>query len=188
MPPPATPAEIARETLKMLMTRRMVPSPDNYREIYNEIAGIGEAEGAFPERELKALVAALPKEIPLQQRLARELDQALKGRSMEAFRKVLSDFVKERSAESERNWGEVIAELLRQWEAKQAGLTQARKRESLEHVLGSAAKNSEILFNRLQGLARSWAQNSLESDITELVEGDIPAPEVATPSTVRAEA
>ena len=187
MPPPATPAEIARETLKMLMTRRMVPSPDNYREIYNEIAGIGEAEGAFPERELKALVATLPKEIPLQQRLARELDQALKGRSMEAFRKVLSDFVKERSAESERNWGEVIAELLRQWEAKQAGLTQARKRESLEHVLGSAAKNSEILFNRLQGLARSWAQNSLESDITELVEGDIPAPEVATPSTVRAE-
>ena len=168
----------------MLMTRRMAPSPENYRVIYNEIAGISEVDEGFPERELKALVAALPKEIPLQQRLARELDQALKGRSLENFKKTLSDFVKERSAENERNWGEVIAELLRQWEAKQAGLTQARKREALEHVLGSAAKNSEILFSRLQGMMRSWAQNSIGTDFPALVEGEAPAPEAAASPTV----
>ena len=172
----------------MLMTRRMAPSPENYRVIYNEIAGISEVDEGFPERELKALVAALPKEIPLQQRLARELDQALKGRSLETFKKTLSDFVKERSAESERNWGEVIAELLRQWEAKQAGLTQARKREALEHVLGSAAKNSEILFSRLQGMMRSWAQNSIGTDFPALVEGEAPAPEAAaSPAVERSE-
>ena len=64
-PKPTTPAETARETLKLLMTRRMAPSPENYRVIYNEIAGISEVNEGFPERELKALVAALPKEIPL---------------------------------------------------------------------------------------------------------------------------
>ena len=53
------PSEIARETLKQLMTRRMAPSPDNYRTIYNEIAGVTEKTGGpFPERELKSLLLA----------------------------------------------------------------------------------------------------------------------------------
>ena len=38
----SNPSEIARETLKQLMTRRMPPSPDNYLAIYNEIAGIAD--------------------------------------------------------------------------------------------------------------------------------------------------
>ena len=79
-PKPTTPAETARETLKLLMTRRMAPSPDNYRTIYNEIAGINDkAAEVFPEKELRALIGALPKEVPLQQRLARELDQVVAG-------------------------------------------------------------------------------------------------------------
>ena len=71
MSKPSSPSEIARETLKLLMTRRMAPTPDNYRAIYGEIAGETEkADEAFPERELRTLLSTLPKEIPQQQRLA----------------------------------------------------------------------------------------------------------------------
>ena len=82
----SNPSEIARETLKQLMTKRMAPSPENYRAIYNEIAGISE-KGAdiFPERELKSLLLALPKETPAQQGLSRQLDIALKGSNWEAL-------------------------------------------------------------------------------------------------------
>ena len=170
MPPSATPAEIAREALKTLMSRRMHPSPDNYRDVYNEIAGINESAAAFPERELKTLLAALPREAAVQQRLVRELELSLKNKNWESFKKILSDFVRERSSEYERNWGELIADLLRQWESKQSGLTQARKRESLEHVFASTAKNSEILFGRLQGLVRSWAKNGIDSEDIPLVD------------------
>lgn len=38
------PSDIARETLKLLATRRLVPSPDNYRALYEEIAGSPAAE------------------------------------------------------------------------------------------------------------------------------------------------
>jgi diguanylate cyclase len=42
--PPGTPglnpAEIAREAFRRLATRRIAPTPDAYREIYNEIAGV----------------------------------------------------------------------------------------------------------------------------------------------------
>jgi len=38
--PPANPADIAREAFRRLATRRIAPTPDAYRDIYNEIAGI----------------------------------------------------------------------------------------------------------------------------------------------------
>lgn len=165
----SNPSEIARETLKQLMTKRMAPSPENYRAIYNEIAGISE-KGAdvFPERELKSLLLALPKETPAQQGLSRQLDIALKGNSWEDYRKPLVDFIKEHSAESDLAWGELIAELLRQWETKQTGLTPARKRESLDRVLTAGTKNSELLFNRLQSLTKSWATNQAEAQDIDL--------------------
>ena len=182
------PSEIARETLKQLMTRRMAPSPDNYRTIYNEIAGVTEKTGGpFPERELKSLLLSLPKETPAQQRLTRQLDQAIKAEDWEDYRKPLIDFIREHSTESELAWGDLIAEILKQWEAKQSGLTPARKRESLERVLTAGTKNSELLFSRLQNLTRSWALNEAATDDIELAEaaagaGEVPVQATATTS------
>ena len=173
----SNPSEIARETLKQLMSRRMAPSPDNYHAIYNEIAGIADkAVDAFPERELKALLQSLPKETRPQQGLSRQLDQALKAGSFEDYRKLLVDFIKEHSAESELGWGELIAELMRQWEAKQSGLTPARKRESLDRVLAAGSKNSELLYGRLQSLSKSWSLNETLPEDYALTEGGDPPP------------
>lgn len=167
----SNPSEIARETLKQLMAKRMAPSPDNYREIYNGIAGITDkVVDTFPERELKALLLSLPKETSAQQGLSRQLDQALKGGNWEEYRKPLVDFIAEHSAETQLSWGELIADLLRQWEAKQSGITSARKRESLDRVLSAGGKNSELLFGRLQNLTKSWSQNELAPEEIELAE------------------
>ncbi len=166
----------------------MAPSPDNYQAIYNEIAGIHETPAAaFPERELKSLIAALPGASAAQQRLTRQLEQSLKAENWEDYRKILIDFITEHSTESAQNWGELIGEFLRQWEAKQSNLTPARKREALEHVLAGASKNSEILFARLQSLIKSWSQNSanvdelvMAGDATEtLPEAPMPASTIA---------
>ena len=173
MPTFSNPSEIARETLKQLMSRRMSPSPDNYQAIYNEIAGITEkTPDTFPERELKSLLTTLPKENPAQQRLSRQLDQALKDKNWEDYRKTLTDFVSEHSAESELNWSELLTDFLRQWEAKQSNLTPARKRESLERILSRSTKNSEVLFGRIQNLVKSWSQNSAELEAIETAEED----------------
>ena len=167
----SNPSEIARETLKQLMAKRMAPSPDNYREIYNGIAGVTEkAIEAFPERELKALLLSLPKETSAQQGLSRQLDQALKSGDWEDYRKPLVEFIKEHSTDSQLGWGELIADLLRQWEAKQSGLTPARKRESLDRLLSASGKNSDLLFGRLQNLVKSWSLNEAAAEDIELAE------------------
>jgi diguanylate cyclase len=51
IPPGQNPADIAREAFRRLATRRIAPTPDAYRDLYNEIAGIA----SLPEP-----VAALP--------------------------------------------------------------------------------------------------------------------------------
>lgn len=169
------PSEIARETLRMLASRRMPPSPDNYRTLYHEIAGTSEKVSApFPERELKSLIVSLPKETPVQQRLLRQLDQSLKNQNWEETRKALADFIVEHSADEKLAWGELIGEFLRQWETRHTGLTAARKRESVDHVLTSAATNPEVLFTRLQSLIKSWSLNSAGGDSIALIE-NIPA-------------
>jgi diguanylate cyclase len=38
--PPQNPADVARETFSRLARERIAPTPDNYRDIYNEIVGI----------------------------------------------------------------------------------------------------------------------------------------------------
>ncbi|MDR0378897.1 MAG: diguanylate cyclase [Candidatus Accumulibacter sp.] len=162
-----SPAEIARETLKRMTLQRMAPSPDNYRAIYNEIAGIAESP-AEVVNEFRSLLLSLPGKTPAQQGLSRQLEQAIENRDWESYRKLLSEFVREHSDESGLAWGKLIAEFLRQWEARQSGLTQARKRESLDRVLSASGRNDELLFGRLQSLIQSWSTGEVDADGIEV--------------------
>ena len=178
------PFEIARETLRLLATRRIPPSPDNYLTLYHEIAGTKPAGNAFPEAQLRSLAAALPKVSPDQLRLARQLDEAVKSANWEDYKKSLTDFITALAESQKLSWSELITDLLRQWDAKHPGLTAARKRESLEHVLTNSGANPDTLFNRLQSLLRSWGHGketeasnaSIEASPTETAPAPASAP------------
>src|SRR5574343_995707 len=157
------PFEIARETLRLLAGRRIPPTPDNYLTLYHEIAGTKPSGNAFPEAQLRSLAAALPKASPDQMRLARQLDDAVKAANWDEYKGHLVGFINNLAESQKLAWAELIADLLRQWDAKHPGLTAARKRESLEHVLSGSSANPELLFTRLQNLLRAWGQGK-ESD------------------------
>ncbi|MBK8318772.1 MAG: GGDEF domain-containing protein [Betaproteobacteria bacterium] len=152
------PFEIARETLRLLAVRRIPPTPDNYLTLYQEITGAKPAAEPFPDKQLRSLAAALPKTSPDQLRLARQLDEAVKAANWEDYKNKLVEFVSTLAESQKLAWADLVSDLLRQWDAKHIGLTAARKRESLEHVLTSSGANPETLFNRLQNLLRSWGQ------------------------------
>ncbi len=171
MPSLSNPSEIAREALRLLAARRMSPSPENYRALYYEIAGIADhVAEAFPEQDLKALPASLPRATASQQRLAKRFEQALGGRNWEEVQAGVAELAKEIGREQDLPWSELLGEFLRQWEGKQAGLTVARKREALERVLAGGSTNRELLFGRLQGLVKSWSLNAPVADEIPLVE------------------
>ncbi len=179
---PKNPFEIARETLRLLAARRTAPTPDNYLTIYHEIAGTKAVGNIFPEQQLRALANAIPKESPDQMRLARLLDEAIKAANWDDYKKYLTDFIGTLVESQKLGWSDLIADLLRQWDAKHPGLTSARKRESLEHVLTSSGANPDTLHTRLQSLLRSWG-NGKESEAGDPLPDDSadpaanPAPE-----------
>lgn len=70
-----SPAEIARDTFKELAARRLQPSPDNYRRIYDEVAG-SSSPAPFPAQSLRQIARVLPAQTPVQKRLLAQFEAA----------------------------------------------------------------------------------------------------------------
>ncbi|RTL57731.1 MAG: diguanylate cyclase [Rhodocyclaceae bacterium] len=153
MPDFTQPSEIAREVLVRLAQRRMQPTPDKYLALYHEISGTPPTE-IFPERALKGLTAALPRNTPEQAKLARQLDQAVADKDWNGIKRGMEDVFARLGADP-LNWSTLLKEVLAQLDTHSAGLTTAKKRESLDHIL-SASAQPDLLFQRMQGLLRSW--------------------------------
>lgn len=174
------PSEIAREVLLRLAQRRLPPTPSNYLAIYQETSG-AQIEEPFQERPLKAIIANLPRSTPEQAKLVRQLDEAVNTREWTVLGSALNDlFAKVGGVPL--HWSGLIRNLLVQLDNRASGLTAAKKRESLDHVL-NASSNPELLFKRLQSLLRNWAEPSATGETT-LIEGlpDMPGDDASTPS------
>ncbi|MCL2344229.1 MAG: diguanylate cyclase [Desulfobulbus sp.] len=158
MSAPSNPFDIARETLRQLAVRRVSPTPDNYLTLYQEIAGGKPGSPPFPGKLLRSLNSDLPKSTPDQLRLARLLEEAVKAENWDDYKTHLLAFIAALTESQKLQWAELIGNLFKQWEARHSGLTAARKREALEHVLSGSGANPETLYNRLTSLLRSWGQ------------------------------
>lgn len=181
MAKPSQPSEVARETLRRLAMNKTPPTPDNYRAIYHEITGSKIVE-PFPERALKALHAALPRDTQEQNRFARQFETAIASGNWDSFGSALIDLVAKPGAEP-LAWSALIRELVQQIDTHHAGLTAAKKKEMVEHVLSSSS-SPELLFSRLQSALRSWSHTPV-SDNTEMVSPDgpdLPAASAPPPS------
>ena len=152
---PTQPLEIARETLRRLAMNKMPPTPDNYRASYHEITGSQIVE-PFPERSLKALHGALPRETPEQVRFARQFESGIAAGNWEGFGAALTELLAKSGAEP-LPWSTLIRDLVQQLSIHHAGLTASKKKEAVEHVL-TASNSPELLFSRLQSAVRSWSQ------------------------------
>lgn len=64
---------------------------------------------------------------------------------------------------ADEKWAELIRETVRQWDRRQAGLTAAQKRASLEHVLGAFGRDGDRLHTKLSALLRNWRERGEDS-------------------------
>ena len=82
------PFEIARETLKQITARKLVPTPVNYQAIYNEIAGLPFVQ-PFPEEPLRRIAQSMPARNPGQEKQLGLLDYAIGQRSWQGVQNAL---------------------------------------------------------------------------------------------------
>ncbi|MBC7781956.1 MAG: diguanylate cyclase [Proteobacteria bacterium] len=160
-----SPAETARETLRQLAGRKLVPTPDNYQRVYEEISGtLGEPHGEGALEPLLCALHDLKTAHALLTEPAARMHEAVRRRDWTAFS---SELVALRSSAggSETTghdvdadavaWPEAIRELLKQYVLRHAAVSPKQKHEGLERVLGAFGR-SPHLKDRLVGLVRSW--------------------------------
>lgn len=98
-PKDQNPADIAREAFKRLAMQRIAPTPDAYREVYDEIAGTSKSMNA--ESVLVALAEEVsngPREIA---DLSTRFNRAVRERDWQAYSKYLSVLIEKYSVLSE---------------------------------------------------------------------------------------
>lgn len=83
-----TPYELARETLKLLTARKLVPTPANYRAIYGEISGVP-SPPPFPTEPLRRIAEALPVKNPGQEKQRGLLEYAIWQLNWDGVQKAL---------------------------------------------------------------------------------------------------
>ena len=88
-----TPADIARETLKLLASRRIAPTPANYQAIYEEVAGVLPQE-PFPQRTLRRIGSLLPQQTALQTRIASSFSEAVETQDWTALQAAIVDYAR----------------------------------------------------------------------------------------------
>lgn len=157
------PVEIARETLRMLMLRKLTPTPDHYQRVYEEISGI---ESPHADETLAPMLGALqdlPRGDPTLKEPVARLQRALVSRNWKAFGAEIRALRQAPEGQEQGeltpadgvSWPDTIRELLKQFELRHASVSPLDKRERLERVLG-AFGHSPVLKDRLFALASSW--------------------------------
>lgn len=83
-------------------------------------------------------------------------------------------------------WGGLIRELLRQIDLPHKGMTLSRKKEGVSTVLARFGNDSELLYEKLQGLMRSWGSGVVSSgEAPESIENNPPVSPVVSSGPVQ---
>ena len=185
--PLTNPSEIARETLKTLALRKTPPTPDNYSKIYAEIGGLPVEENDGVLLVLKGIADNLARQSGKSALVGNNLSKSLSSKDWKGYQAELEKLLPvSKEGQMVASWSELIRDLLRQLETPHKGLTITRKKEGLETVLTRFAANSDTLFEKLNGLVRSWstttAATSTSADVTTSEPIADPAKPLSTPA------
>ncbi len=147
------PSSIARQALRQLAAQKIPPTPENYTRAYFEIASPGADAGDLsPLTLLRGVVADIDARDggvnPDCAGVRAALDSGdWKGAQASLRRLIDGGGVR---------WGALLNDLFHQLDARTPGITAARKRDALNHVLSAFGNAPEVLRLRLRGLVDSW--------------------------------
>ena len=173
-----SPIELARQTLMQLVQRKLPPTPDNYRSVYDEIAGVKSVDKSLEiGKMLEKVLFEAGKKQPKFGVAAQGIPSLIEKQDWKKLEDQLNKLfiISADSADSadvaEVNWSVLIRSLLKQLEVSHKGVTLSRKKEGLSKVLSNFGSNPAILGQKIQALISSWGLGSSETDALASVSG-----------------
>lgn len=147
-----SPADVARETLRVLAQMRKPPTPENYALAYRKIAG-EKLDEDVPVVALKALLDGLPQQNPDQAQLVRTLQNAVASGSWDVLGKALTGFLERKSAH--HHWPGLLRRTIRLLQLPHATLDQSAKAQQIDESL-KLGVHSDIVYERMEALCEYW--------------------------------
>lgn len=80
--------DIAREAFRLLATRKLPPTPENYQTVYEEVAG-QLPRPPFPSKALRQIFSVLPAQSAVQQRIALHFNQAINDQNWHGIQQAI---------------------------------------------------------------------------------------------------
>jgi diguanylate cyclase len=155
MPVLTNPTDVARETLKLMATRRLAPTPENYQRVYHEIAGTRPAKETVGDERLAEAVRQAVRANPHLAPLSRAA-RAIEDRDWAQVSALLVALSSGKDA-ARADWAGLLRDTMRALEARQTASALVRKKEGLERLLINFGSDP-ALYEKLQALVRSWAE------------------------------
>lgn len=155
-----TPLELARQTLMQLSKSHSPPTPENFRRVYDEIAGIeSEDHSVMLSKSLDKVLLGMGKDKPKLAVAAQKISTSLKNHDSIGLESLLRQLISvEKSDADGVNWATLLRYLLKQLDISHSGITLSRKKESLNRVIINFGNDSSQLALKIQALATSWGE------------------------------
>ncbi|GGY21909.1 GGDEF domain-containing protein [Paludibacterium paludis] len=154
----SNPIEVARETLKQLSVRKLLPTPENFERVYHELTGTPvERENKLATQLYRAIESLQAQSVAARVTLSR-LKQVIEESRWEQVPQLVIDYVQDaaRDMALAQSWGALIQNLLRAWDLRNPEVPQHFKQSTLDRVLINYGNSPEELNQKLVGLIQNW--------------------------------
>lgn len=148
-------ADIARQALKLLAERKIVPTPQTFTQVFQEVAGIKDY-GLSAVVVIRDVVKDLVKSGRLSSQEGEGLAQAASAHDWYALRKGLDVAWSRNAGGAMQRWPQMTLNLLKQMDALHTHWTRARKLGAVARVIEGAADQPDTALERLTKLIDSW--------------------------------
>ncbi len=155
-----TPLELARQTLMQLSKSQSPPTPDNYRRVYNEMAGVESADhSSVLSKAFEKVLNDLGKDKPKYLVASQKISALVKKQDSANLENHIRSLLPTGSSDTDGvNWATLLRYLLKQLDVNHSGITLTRKKEGLNRVIVNFASDPNQLGQKIQALVTSWGE------------------------------
>ncbi|MBP4045203.1 GGDEF domain-containing protein [Chromobacterium violaceum] len=161
------PIEVARETLKQLSTRKLLPTPENFERVYHELTQTPMGRDNKLAVLLLRALETLPQDNVQAKVTMTRLRQVLDENRWEQAPQLIIDFLRGifSAQQLAQSWGQLIQNLIKSWDLRQPDLPQHHKQSTLERVLINFGNQPEELNQKLVALLQNWNASPSSRDL-----------------------
>jgi diguanylate cyclase len=161
-----SPTEVARQTLLQLTTRKIAPTPDNYRKMYDEISGVTSIDHSLElARTLDSVLQEAGQKQPKYIVAAQSINSLISKRDWAKLEDQLRKLIPVGDIDDAITWPMVVRNLVKQLEVNHKGITNTRKKEGLNRVLTNFGQDPDVLSQKIHALVASWGSGTTEQMI-----------------------